>query len=80
MPRFTISRETPFLVNSRNFEIGFSSTGYTLEFSVDGENYTAWPEETPANETCMVNGVTSGGYFRLKGNGDDKVVILYESN
>lgn len=79
MPKFILKDEAPFIVNARNFSVGYSATGYTLQYSVDGKNFTSWPEATPKQETLVVNGVTSGSVFRLLGNVGE-VEVLYESN
>lgn len=79
MPKFVIKGETPFIIGARNFSVGYSSTGYTLAYSVNGVDFTEWPEATPANEVCMVNGCTNGNTFKLVGNVGE-VEVLYEAN
>ena len=62
-----INGEQPFQIMAHSFSV-YSEDAYTLNFSADGENYTAWDEETPAGETLIVNGVAKNMYFYLEGN------------
>lgn len=68
--------ETPFSVLANSFMVSPSAEGYTLEFSADGQNYTAWDEPTPANENLVVTNVPQECYYRLKGN-KSTVTIKY---
>lgn len=79
MPKFKVEGETPFVIGARNFSIGYSASGYTLAYSVNGKDFTEWEDATPANEVCMVNGVTNGNTFKLVGNVGE-VEILFEGN
>jgi len=71
-----ISGETPFQVLGHSFTVSPSSEGYTLNYSADGVNWTAYTDATPANDTLIVNGVAWGQYIKLAGNGS-KVTINY---
>lgn len=71
-----IDKEQAFSVTNDNFAVGPTSGGYTLGYSVDGVSYTYYADETPANETLVVNGFPEGMMFKLKGNVDDNVKIL----
>lgn len=62
-----ITGEQPFQVMAHSFSV-YSDDAYTLNYSADGENYTAWGESTPAGETLIVNGVAKNMYFYLEGN------------
>lgn len=77
MMKITVNGEQPFQVNAPNFAIGPSASGYTLQFSADGENFTAWDEATAANTTQVVANAANGMYFILGGNTSDDVVITY---
>ena len=71
-----ITGDTPFQVLAHSCAISPSAQGYTLNYSADGINYTAWDEATPANENLIVNGLAYGTYLRLSGN-TSEVVINY---
>lgn len=71
-----INSEKIFGIPTNAFAVGYSTSGYTLEYSADGENFTAWDKPTPANEVLVVTGVPKGLSFRLKDNTDD-VYIQY---
>jgi len=67
----------PFQIeSSHSFAVSPSSQGYTFMYSTDGYNYTAWPEDVPANENLVVNGIATGMYFYFDGN-EDTVTIAY---
>ena len=71
----TITGEEIFTSTATQFAIAPTSSGYTLNYSVDGNNWTAWGEPVPANENCVVSGVVAGMYFKLVGNTDEITVI-----
>lgn len=71
-----ITGATPFQVLAHSCVISPSEDGYTLNYSADGINYTAWDEATPANETLMVNGLAYGTYLMCSGN-TSQLVINY---
>ena len=50
-----ISGEKPFSLVKTSFAIGPSAEGYTLNYSVDGQNWTAYDEATPSGTTAIVN-------------------------
>lgn len=68
-----INGEQPFQIMAHSFSV-YSDSSYTLNFSADGENYTAWDEATPAGETLIVNGIAKNMYFYLDGNSGDAVI------
>lgn len=76
MKDFKITGETPFQVLAHSFSVSPSAEGYTLNYSADGYNYTAYTEATPANENLIVNGIAAGMYFKLSGNASE-VTIQY---
>ena len=65
-----------FGVPTNSFAVSASETGYTLNYSADGESFTPWKDATPANEVLVVNGVAKGMSFKLEGNSGD-VYIQY---
>lgn len=73
-----VKGDKPFQILSDAFALSPSSTGYVLEYSADGKNYTAWDERVPANENLVVNGVANGMYFRCNGNSDE-LVLQYDA-
>ena len=72
--RIKINREQPFQVLSTNFSIGPSSSGYDLQISADGVNFTTL-FSVGANVTRMVTGVANGSTYRLAGNTDEDVIV-----
>lgn len=79
MHKLIIKGEATFKVLSANglFAIGPSSSGYTLNYSVDGENFTAWGEASAANENVVVANAPYGMTFKLSGNTDQDVVAIW---
>lgn len=71
-----ITGAQPFQVLAHSFSVSPSSEGYTLNYSANGEDYTAWTETTPANETLVVNGIAKSMWFKLVGN-NSEVSITY---
>lgn len=71
-----IQGEQAFQVNAHSFSCSPSAEGYTLNYSTDGENYTAYTASTPSNETLIVNGVAKSMYFKLVGN-NSQVTVVY---
>lgn len=72
-----INQESKFSVDEKTFSVAPTSSGYTLNYSADGENFTPWGEATPANENLIVNGCAKGQVFKLVGNTDENVRIIY---
>ena len=73
MKKMTINGEAHFSVLAHSFSV-YSDDAYTLNYSADGINFTAWDAATPAGETLIVNGVAKGMYFYLEGNTTDAVI------
>lgn len=71
----TITGEEVFTSSSNSIAIAPTTSGYTLNYSVDGETWTAWSEATAAGENCIVNGVVPSMLFKLAGNTDEITVI-----
>ena len=72
-----VNKETPFVVPAERFCIGQTSSGYTLQYSADGVNYTSWDEPCDANKDVIVTNAVPGIYMKLSGNVDDKVTVTY---
>lgn len=66
----------PFKCLKDTFSVGVTTNGYTLNYSVDKENWTAYTQATPANEVLIVNGVTPYMWFKLAGNEDNDVEVI----
>lgn len=76
MAKIRINGENAFQVLAHSFSISPSDSGYVLQYSANGEEYTDWDEATPANENLVVNGVGKFMFFKLKGN-TDSVDVQY---
>lgn len=72
--RIKINKQQPFQVLATNFSIGPSSSGYDLQISADGVNFTTL-FSVGANVTRMVTGVANGSTYRLAGNTDEDVIV-----
>ena len=77
MAKITRSGEEPFQVGAPVFCIGQTEAGYTLNYSVDGEHWTAWEEMTAADTDCVVTNAAAGMYFKLAGNTSENVPITW---
>lgn len=71
-----VNGETPFDCAKSNLIIGPTSNGYTLNYSVDKETWTAYDKATPANENCIINGAVRGMWLKLAGNTDKETKII----
>jgi len=60
--------EQVFQVPSPNWGIEPSTGGFTLNFSINGEDWLVYKEATPANEQLLVKNAPCGLYFKLAGN------------
>ena len=76
MNTLKIQGETPFQVNAHSFACSPSNEGYTLNYSADGVNFTAWSASTPSNETLIVNSIAKSMYFKLVGN-NSEITVRY---
>ena len=75
--KLIVNGEEPFKAPASRFVIGQTSTGYTLEYGVDGENFTAWDEATEANTDAVVANAVPGMFIKLTDNTDSEVVVKY---
>ena len=69
-----IKAEEQFQVLAHSFSVSPSNEGYTLNYSADGKDFTAYEEETPANEVLIVNGIAKNMWFKLVGNNSDVTI------
>lgn len=65
-----ISSEQPFQIMASAFIIGASQSGYTLQFSADGTNYSDL-FSVGAGVERMVTNVAANAYYKLRGNTGD---------
>lgn len=73
MRKIKVTGEAPFSVLAHSFSV-YSPDKFTLNYSADGEHFTAYEEPTPAGETLIVNGVAKGMYFFLQDNASEAVI------
>lgn len=76
MNTFKIIGEAVFQIVAAAFAISPSASGYTLNYSVDGVNWTAYEEATEAAKNELVNCPVAGMYYKLVGN-TGEVTIRY---
>ena len=63
-----VNGEERFQIMTNSFAAAPSKEGYTLMYSADDLNYTAWPEHVPSGENLVVNGASQGMWYYFKGN------------
>ena len=68
MDTIKIIGEAVFQIVAAAFAISPSESGYTLNYSVDGVNWTAYEEATEADKNELVNSPVAGMYYKLVGN------------
>lgn len=71
-----VNDEERFRSMKDTFMVGYSSTGYYLAYSADGENFTPVDQECPANEVLNVGGATPQAWYKLSGNTGEVVVVI----
>ena len=69
----TVKNSAPFQILTSAMVIGPSQTGYQLEVAADGRNFSPLFSVGP-NVTRQATNLSSGAYYRLKGNVGDVVV------
>ena len=63
-----VSGEKTFGVPNTSFGVSGSASGFTLNYSVDGEKWAQWSEATVANEPLFVVNVPKFMKYKLVGN------------
>lgn len=63
-----VSGETVFQIPTNSFAVSPSSSGYLLQYSADGVNFTSWTASTPSNENLMVINGVPGMLYKLSSN------------
>lgn len=71
-----VKGEQVFQIEAPNFAISPSASGYTLNYSADGVNFTAWDDATAIDTTQVVACGARGMYYKLVGNTAD-VIVTY---
>lgn len=75
--KILINKEDIFQARGSKVAIAATTSGYTLQYSVDGKDFDDYQEEIPANENLIVSDVISGMFFKLAGNTDDNVTVRF---
>lgn len=66
-----VKAEAIFRVNATAFAVSPSKEGYTLNYSANDTEWTAYKDATPANENLVVTNVPFGMQYKLVGNKSD---------
>lgn len=69
-----VKGEKPFSVVSDSFAISPSNEGYTLQYSVEGTQWTSYEEEVPSGEVLVVAKTSKELFYRCLGNASDLTV------
>lgn len=75
--KILVNKEEVFAGRGASMAIAGTTSGYTLNYSVDDENWSAYEEAVPANENLVVTDMVQGMYFKLVGNADDNVIVKF---
>lgn len=77
--KIKIESDAKVQVLSHSFTVSPSQNAYTLQYSADGESWTAYEEEVPESEVLIVNGIAFGQFIWLDGyvpeNGSEGTLI-----
>ena len=66
-----VTAENVFSVPANFFGISGSNEGYTLNYSVNGDDWAEWDEATPANQTLFVANCPKFMKYKLVGNNSE---------
>lgn len=72
-----VSKEQVFSVPANYFGVSGTDSGYTLNYSVDGETWAAWEDATPANEPLFIANCPKFMKYKLVGNTTDNVEVRW---
>lgn len=75
--KILVNKEEVFRSSGNKVAIAATSSGYTLQFSVDGNDFDDYQDAVPAGENLIVTDVISGMFFKLSGNADDNVTVRF---
>lgn len=65
-----VTNEQIFVVPNTSFGVSGSASGFTLNYSVDGEKWAQWKDATGINEPLFVVNVPKFMKYKLVGNTD----------
>ena len=72
-----VSGETPFKCLKNTVAIGPTSQGFVLNYAVSKDGpWTQYTESTPADECCIINGLTPYMWLKLENNVDEATEII----
>lgn len=72
-----ITGEEVFRCYGSSMAVASTYNDYTLNYSVDGENWTQYAETIPAGENLIVTDLVSGVYLRLVGNTNTNLIVRF---
>ena len=75
--KILVNKEEVFRSSGNTVAIAATSSGYTLQFSVDGNDFDDYQDAVPAGENLIITDVVSGMFFKLSGNTDDNVTVRF---
>lgn len=75
--KILINKEDIFQARGSKVAIAATTSGYTLQYSVDGRDFDDYADPVPAAENLIVSDVITGMFFKLAGNTDDNVTIRF---
>lgn len=75
--KIKVNKEEIFNSYGATMAISSTESGYTLAYSVDGDNWSQYEDAIPAGENCVVTDLVNGMFFKLVGNTSDEVVIKF---
>lgn len=75
--KILVNKEEVFRSSGNKVAIAATSSGYTLQYSVDGNDFDEYQKPVPAGENLIVTDVVSGMFFKLVGNTDDNVTVRF---
>lgn len=74
--QISVTGAEPFKIEAHSFMISASGQGYTLEYSADGEIFTAWDEPIASGINLPVINCPRGCWWKCTGNEDVLTVSL----
>lgn len=75
--KILVNKEEVFRSSGNTVAIAATSSGYTLQFSVDGNDFDDYQDAVPAGDNLIITDVVSGMFFKLSGNTDDNVTVRF---
>ena len=75
--KILVNKEEVFRSSGNKVAIAATTSGYTLQYSVDGNDFDEYHEPVPAGENLIVTDVVSGMFFKLVGNTNDNVTVRF---